>query len=406
MLQRFYEERGLSESTKHHYNASVKAYLAVTGAESLDTLLEEADNEELQRLPWKQRKIRQHLIDFRNWLYQNKREGTVITYMSDIKGIYRHFEIEIHKLPPYNSKQIQKIYVKKYEDIPTRQELIDAYYEANSEAQDVLLFASSSGMSKVDLLNLTVSDFLEACNEFCLLTNQAFPHKATLLETLIALKEMDNIIPCFKGERQKTNSRFVTFASPEFTEHKLQHLIGRDAAIKKAYNDANDDDGKLNLPDKLYGDDKLFNISNSHLSLVFRKINDKLDLGRVGSARKFRCHQLRAYQATTLLNIDSDFKFSESEIDTLQGRVKDKTHRAYLVESTSKLFKKYSDNVDALMLFKRINVISEEEVENIRKENNFYKKEIVKNENKLEEQQKRIQEIISNQRELEALLGL
>jgi len=405
MLQRFYEERGLSESTKHHYNASVKAYLQVTGAESLTVLIQEADNEERQRLPWKQRKIRQHLIDFRNWLYQNKSEGTVITYMSDIKGIYRHFEIEIHKLPHYNSKQIQKIYVKKYEDIPKKSELIDAFYEANSEAQDVILFASSSGMSKVDLLNLTVSDFLEACNEFCLLTDKVFPHKSTLLETLLALKEMNNIIPCFKGERQKTGSNFVTFASPEFVEHKIQHLIGRDASIKRAYNDAADEE-KLNLSDKLYGDDKLFNISDSHLSLVFRKINDKLDLGRVGSARKFRCHQLRAYQATTLLNIDSDFKFSESEIDTLQGRVKDKTHRAYLVESTSKLFKKYSDSVDELMLFKRINTISEEEVENIRKENNFYKKEIVKNENKLEEQQKRIQEIISNQRELEALLGL
>ncbi len=405
MLQRFFMEKGLAKSTKQHYQASVKAYLAVTGATSLDALIQEAETEEEQRIRWKHRKVKQYLIDFRNWLYQNKGEGTVTIYMSDIKAIYRHYEIEILDLPTYRSKQIQKVYVKKYEDIPKKNELIDAFYEANSEAQDVILFASSSGMSKVDLLNLTVSDFLEACDEYCLLTNQAFPHKATLLDTLLALKEMKNIIPCFKGERQKTGSRFITFASPEFVEHKLQHLIGRDASIKTAYNNA-DDDEKLNLPDKLYGDDKLFNISDSHLSYVFRRINDKLNLGRVGSNRKFRCHQLRAYQATTLLNIDSDFKFSESEIDTLQGRVKDKTHRAYLVESTSKLFKKYSDNVDHLMLFKRINVISEEEVENIRKENNFYKKEIVKNENKLEEQQKRIQEIINNQRELEAMLGL
>lgn len=405
MLQRFFTEKGLAKSTKQHYQASVKAYLAVTGATSLDALIQEAENEEEQRIRWKHRKIKQYLIDFRNWLYQNKGEGTVTIYMSDIKAIYLHYEIEILDLPTYRSKQIQKVYVKKYEDIPKKNELIDAFYEANSEAQDVILFASSSGMSKVDLLNLTVSDFLEACKEYCLLTNQTFPQKSTLLETLFALKEMENIIPCFKGERQKTSSNFVTFASPEFTEHKVQHLIGRDASIRTTYESAKESE-KWELPDKLYGDDKLFNISNSHLSYVFRKINDKLDLGRVGSNRKFRCHQLRAYQATTLLNIDSEDKFTESEIDTLQGRVKDKTHRAYLVESTSKLFKKYSDNVDALMLFKRINTISEEEVENIRKENNFYKKEIVKNENKLEEQQKRIQEIISNQRELEALLGL
>lgn len=58
------------------------------------------------------------------------------------------------------------------------------------------------------------------------------------------------------------------------------------------------------------------------------------------------------------------------------------------------------------MLFKSIHGIDEEAYEKLNAENNFYKKEIVKNEQKLEEQQKTINKIISNQRELEALLGL
>lgn len=388
MLNKFYKERGFAPSTLKHYQASTNLYLKIVGAASFDELLIEADLEEKERLPWKERKIKEYLVKFRNYLFENKGEGTAITYLSDIKAIYRHFEIELHKLPNFNSKQVNKIYVKRYEDIPKKAELIDAYYECNHEAQDVLLFASSSGISKVDLLNLTVNDFLTACEKYFELVDQEFPKRHSLVEQLYALKNYGNIIPVFEGCRQKTGSRFVTFASPEFVEHKIQHLIGRSAA------------------DKLDVEDKLFDISDSHLSYIVRRINDKLNLGKVGSSRKFRCHQLRAYQATTLLNINTENKFTESEIDTLQGRVNDKTHRAYLVESTSKLFKKYSDSVDELMLFKQINTISEAEVESIKSENDFYKKEIVKNEKKLEEQKERINEIISNQRELEALLGL
>lgn len=388
MLNKFYKERGFAPSTLKHYQASTNLYLKLTGAKSFDELLIEADLEEKERLPWKERKIKEYLVKFRNYLFENKGEGTAITYLSDIKAVYRHFEIELQKLPNFNSKQVNKIYVKRYEDIPKKAELIDAYYECNHEAQDVLLFASSSGISKVDLLKLTVNDFIVACEKYFKIVDQEFPQRHSLLEQLYALKNCDNIIPIFEGCRQKTGSRFVTFASPEFVEHKIQHLLGRTAA------------------DELHGEDKLFDISDSHLSHIFRKVNDKLNLGKVGSSRKFRCHQLRAYQATTLLNINKENTFTESEIDTLQGRVNDKTHRAYLVESTSKLFKKYRDSVDELMLFKQINTISADEVESIKSENQFYKKELVKQKEKSEEQRQRIDKIIANQREIEALLGL
>lgn len=404
MLEKFFEERGLSDSTKKHYYASVNLYQRLTG-KTLNELLQEAETEEKQKLRWKERKLRQYLIDFRKYLYENKGEGTALTYMSDIKAIYRQFEIEVHDLPVFNSKQINKIYIKRYEDIPSKSELIDAYYECSNEAQDVLLFASSTGISKVDFLKLTIDEFIEACRKYFELTEQTFPKRDTLIEQLYALKSVENIIPLFEGCRQKTGSRYTTFASPEFVEHKLQHLIGRDASIKTIYNRA-DDEEKEDLPDQLYGADKLFDISESHLSYIFRRINDKLHLGKVGTSRKLRCHQLRAYQATTLLNVNVDDRFTESEIDSIQGRVNDKTHRAYLVESVSKLYCKYRACLDELMLFKKINLISEEEVEEIRKENNFYKKEIIENEKKLEVQQQTIDKIIAAQEEIEAMLRI
>lgn len=402
MLERFYEEKGLSKSTKKHYNASVSLYEKICG-KSLDDLLEEADFEERQRLPWKERKLKSYLVEFRNYLYANKSEGTVNTYLGDIKGIYRHFELELHKLPSFNSKQINHTYIKRYEDIPNKQEIIDAYYEANNVVKNIILFASSSGISKVDILNLKVIDFIIACKEYFQIIDKEFPKTDSLLDLLYALKKEEYVIPFFEGNRQKTGTRYTTFCSPESFEHILQYLIGRDAKIRKAYEDA---DKNENLAERLYEEDKLFDISYSNLTATLRRINYKLGLGKVGYATKFRCHQLRAYQASTLLNVQSDDKFTESEIDALQGRRADKTHRAYLIESKTKLYKKYVACVDELMLFKSIHTIDNQAYEQLKTENNLYKKEIIKNESKLEEQQKTIEQIIANQRELEALLGL
>jgi len=218
------------------------------------------------------------------------------------------------------------------------------------------------------------------------------------------LKNQPELIPIFKGARQKTSKKFITFCSPEASQHIVQYLLGRDAQIRKIYEEA-DDDEQEELQEKLYLSDKLFDISESHLNYTFRRINDKLNLGKVGKFTKFRCHVLRKYQATTLLNYQN-IDWSIDEIDTLQGRSKDKTHRAYFHNDCEKLWKKYYDSVDELMLFSSIHNVDVEAYEQLKVENNFYKKEIVKNENKLEEQQKTIDKIISNQRELEALLGL
>ena len=384
-LEQFCYEKNLSKSTQCLYSACVHLYEQVN-SKSLDELIHEADLEEEEGIRWKRRTLKQRLLDFRKFLFETKSEGTANRYLGCIKSVYRHFEIELQDLPSFASKQINKTYEKRYEDIPSKQELIDAFYEANNVCKCIILFASSSGISKVDLLNLTVGDFITACED-CITSDE-------LENQLNELKNKD-VIPYFEGTRQKTGSRYTTFCSPEATEYIVRYLKTR----QNLKHEAEDTE---NLPECLTHEDKLFDISYSHLSYVFRKINNKLDFGKVGYSSKFRCHQLRAYQASTLLNNG----LTESEVDALQGRKKDKTHRAYFVESKSKLFNKYYACVDELMLFKSIHAIDEEAFEKIKAENNFYKKEIIKNERKMEEQQEAINKIVANQKELETLLGL
>lgn len=384
-LEQFFIEKGSSKSTQKHYNAAIRLYEKLTGL-TIDELLLEAEREEEEKISWKKRTLKKRLIEFRNYLYANKGAGTVGTYFGDVKTIYRHYEIELHPLPSFNSKQIDKVYEKKFEDILTKSELVDAYYEANNVGKCIILFGISSGLSKVDLLNLTVGSFIAACSDY--ITAKELPDQ---------LEELKNqtVIPCFEGARQKTGTSYTTFCSPEAAEHIVHYLQGRDANIRREYEAATDKSG---LAKKLELDDKLFKISANRLTVNFRKINNKLGLGKVSKATKFRCHQLRAYQASTLLNCECG-EFSESEIDTLQGRKRSKTHRAYLVDSRSKLFKKYEKCVDELQLFKSLHGVDKEAYQRLENENKEFKE-------KIEVQQQEIEEIRIIQAKLEKLVGL
>lgn len=381
-LEIFCNEKNLSTSSTQLYSASVKLYEQLNGL-SLDALIDEADREEEDGIRWKRRRIKDRLVQYRNHLFANKAEGTANRYLGCIKTIYRHFEIELQPLPSFNSKQIDKTYQMSHDDLPTKQQIIDAYHEGNNEIKSIIVFAISSGLSKIDMLNLKVRDFFVACRvDF---------EGRDIVDCLNEIKSNGRLIPCFKGTRQKTGVKYTTFCSPEAVEHITQRLLGRHATLFE-------DGGSLSL------DDKLFDISNSHLLYSFQKINRKLKLGKVGKFNRMRCHMLRKYQASVLANCDVDW--SKEEIDALQGRLQDATHRAYIHISIENLYQKYVESVDELMLFKSINGVDEVAYEQLKTENNFYKKEIVKNENKLEEQERKLDELIRNQKELEALMGL
>lgn len=387
-IEEFFRDKKLSSSTIRFYKSAISTYQEIIG-KTLDELIEEADIEEEKGIRWKNRKIKNHLIDFRNYLYENKSEGTAKRYFAAVKTVYTHFEIELHSLPSFNSKQIDKTYKMDYDDLLTKEQLVDAYYEANNLFKCLITFGISTGLSKIDMLNLTVGDWIKA--------NEKYITTDGLFNQLMELKKQDECIPCFKGNRKKTDSVYITFCSPEAAEHINQYLLGRDAQIRDAHAEDN------SLPAKLEYTDKLFSVTKEHVTYTFKKINNKLNLGKVGKFGKFRCHMLRKFQASTLLNSEI-VTWTVEEIDTLQGRSMDITHQAYFKNSREKLYKKYVECVDELMLFKTIHTVDEDEFEKVKTENNFYKQEIVKNEQIMEAQQKKIDEIKKNQEELEAMI--
>ena len=133
VLEQFFKDKGSSENTMKLYQYAVMHYENLH-KKDIEELLEEADREEEQGIRWKKRSIRRYLIQFRNDLYTSKSENTAKKYMSCIKTLYRHYEIELQPLPSFDSKQIDKTYELSFEDILTKQEIKDAYYSWRSYA--------------------------------------------------------------------------------------------------------------------------------------------------------------------------------------------------------------------------------------------------------------------------------
>lgn len=292
MLTEFIKDRNLSSSSIRNYRSAVKLYENLN-SKSLNELIDEAEREEIQKIRWKDRSLKKRLINYRSYLYENKVETTAIKYLTNIKTIYRHFEIELQSLPSFNSKQTNKPVEIKFKDLPTKRNIKDAYNIANPITGLIILLIATSGMSKAEILNLTVDDFLKA-------------------------NKSD--IPIFYLTRQKTGREFFTFTTPKISCKISKYIKEHD----------------------LKPEDKLFDISESLLTMNLQKINDELKLGRVGNYSRIRCHMLRKYHASNLLNNTS---FTIDEIDALQGRSKNKIHRSYFLNDEEKLKEKYKRHI-------------------------------------------------------------
>ena len=71
---------------------------------SLAELIKEAETEEDQGVRWKRRTLKRRLINFRTFLAEKYLKNYVKNTFSRIITIYKHYEIEIHDLPPLSQK--------------------------------------------------------------------------------------------------------------------------------------------------------------------------------------------------------------------------------------------------------------------------------------------------------------
>ena len=320
ILENLSQTRNLAFKTKQSYKNAMKIYVLYQN-KSFNDLLKEAEYEEEHSIRWKNRKLKQRLINFRKYLHENYLISTAKVYFQRILTLYRHFEIEIHELPPISTKSAKISKPITFEDLPTKDMIRQAVEIANPLMKAIILFISSSGCARRETLNLTVGDFINATYEY---------HKTNdIHEALTILKNLDCIIPIFRIKRQKTNKFYFTFCSHEASKVIVEYLIN------------------FNLKH----DNQLFKINLYYWNKYFNSINNELNLGKVGEYNRFRSHMLRKFHASSLYNANGGLTLSE--IDALQGRGKKSTHASYFMENPKNLKEKYINSLNAITIYNK-----------------------------------------------------
>lgn len=336
ILEEIHHAKTHSKSARKIYKNAVKQYCHQQKL-TLSELITEADQEEDQRIRWRDRKLKQRLLNFRQYLISNYKKNTVQNYFNSIRAIYKYFEIEIGDLPSLNEKSINTPEPINYADLPTKEIIKKALKIADNRMKAIILFMSSSGCAKRETLNLTVQDFIDSTSDY--------HHADNIYQVLDQLKDREDIIPTFRLKRQKTNKYYYTFCSPEAVQALIFYMLTWEEEIKP--------------------EDKLFPIHEDYVTILFIELNNTLQLGKRGTYNRLRSHMLRKFHASQLYNDG----MSLDEVDALQGRRKDTTHTAYFMENPLKLKEKYIEHLNCITINLDVNHLDIKSPEFVQLEN-------------------------------------
>ena len=366
LLEYLQKTRNISDNTLTSYKTYIKEYSKVNHNMLMVNLIKEAEQEEEDGIRWKHRKIKQRLLQYRAYLYDKHAYSTAKSRFGKILTVYRHFDIEIHKLPPINTRNDTTEHIS-FRDLPDKDIIREAINISKPLMKAIILFISSSGCARAETLSLTVNDFIQATSEYHDNTN--------IYEVLNQIKDRDDIIPMFKLKRIKTNKYYFTFCSPEASSSICNYLLSLDKKIRL--------------------DDPLFQISGQQFILSFKSINEKLNLGKVGKNNRFRSHMLRKYHSSMLF----DDGLSEEIIDSLQGRGKDSTHRSYFMDNPLRLRERYIEHMNAVVINLDVNNLDIKSPEYVKLE-----MEVDEKDETIKKYEDELSDIRSRQDELEKLV--
>ena len=283
-------------------------------------------------------------------MYSKYKKDTAKGYYGKIISILHYYDITLGRIPPITHPN-QNI-LRDSTELPT-QELLKECIESknNPLLKATTLLLSSTGLSPVDLLNLTIQDYLDSTKSY---------HHTNDIYTAIQNMKHQEVIPIFKGNRQKTGTQYITFASNESVKAINNYLQGRQDPLKP--------------------DTPLFKTSRRHLNKVYQDVNDQLGLGVTSEGiSKFSPKNLRSYHATQLETAG----MSDNRIDILQGRKPSTIIRKHYVKvNVNALKEEYIKCLPFLVVDDFVKVKTELEI--VKEENKAYKEKEEKINNILE----------------------
>jgi len=308
-LQQMYIRKDIGETRKQQYERVFTRIHKLTGytpTELLDIARDEQKPKILNgQIEFKELEDRS-ITRIQYMLYQEliRIELKPSTIKSEL-AIYRAFlnEYNIQLPKNINVRVNQPLYEEG--DLPQKQHILKAVNATNSKRNKALFyFMSSSGIRPVDVRNLTINDFLKACEYYL--------EDDLTLENLFK-SDYQHFIPCFYFRPQKTDkfdNVCCTFCTPEAVIAIVDYLQSRHINSYDEYLFAAPSGRKL---------------GQTSFITLFQRLNDKeFGLNSQGE-RFFRAKYLRKYFITTCNRYSGDLL----KVRLLAGHTLSDIDRAY-----------------------------------------------------------------------------
>ena len=324
----FLRAKNRRESTEIVHLKRLRAYCNFIGKRPVE-LIQEADDEEENRIRMKKRHIRKYFIDYSEYLRNRGRsQYTISNHFSSIKTFYRNSEIELPNISISSTSEVKR---DRNEAIPSKEDIRIALNHCKFKYRSIILLMSSSGMGSGEIRNLTFGDFLNAIDEFLDYEDM----NAVKISKMLDKKE--NIIGSWNVHRQKQGNSYYTFSSPESIKAITDYLIERQKR-----------DGRTTSKDEPLFENFGKKIDEHSFAKNFMRINDDASFGLSGRQRFFKSHALRKYFASILHKNG----LSPIDIDWFLGHEISGVNRSYIKSDPLKLKEEYLKVVQDLSIEK------------------------------------------------------
>ena len=326
----FCKRRNLKSSTINRYVIALHKYSDLIDLD-IDEMIEEAEEEEDLGLRLRKRKIRKHLIKFKEYLDNRKySENYKIGTLSMVRAFYSEYDITLPKNFKRKARSDRKPLL--FEDLPSMEEIKYILQYAKPVFRSMILLGVSSGMSTAELLSLTFDHLYDAMD----LSEDSY----NINELIDVLKSKSEKIPFWNVIRIKTTNHYFTFSSPESIVSLINYLEDLNRLHNKKYKT----DIEITPKTKLFLNNRFKSINENLIQITYRRLNEKAGYKRPDGTNYIRPHVLRKVFASTL----ERNKMPHLMTRWLMGHKLDPTTSAYFKANPETLKEEYIQIVEQL----------------------------------------------------------
>lgn len=298
LVQDFFTSIEAAENTRRNYLSGLRHYTDLID-KTPDELIEEAEQEIMDGVLMRKRKIKLYLLRFREYLELNKyAPSSRSSWTAAVHSFYVAHDIDLPRMKMRDVQPLQK----NNKPLPTRNDILNMLAHATPRMRAMILVIASSGMAQNEMRHQTVGAFMDG-------------------------RDKDNVTT-LQVRRIKVSYDYITFLSPEATEAVLVYIADRERR-----------EGH-----KLGGDDLIFATRTGKptdrrdIVRAFARVAKQSGItNEANTFNRMRPHAIRKFFYSILLNNGASLFFAKF----LMGHKIDVTHEAYFRAAPAKIKEMY-----------------------------------------------------------------